>query len=76
MMEDFKVFADNWFKVYEKRLLANSSQKYIVGDKQTIADFVLFRVGYGYMLDESYPNSAELKPVLEKNEVFHKYILG
>ena len=42
----------------------------------TIADFSMFRIGYGYFINDKNEYSVHLKPVLDKHEVMHKYILG
>ena len=49
---EFSEWLDFWLGVYDKRLVANTTQKYLVGDKITIADFMMFRIGYGYFFNE------------------------
>ena len=48
----FSTTLPNWCGVIEKRLLANSSQKHIVGDSQTIADFALVHFGYSMVYND------------------------
>ena len=54
--ELFKTFYETtytkWLEVISNRLKANSSQKYIVGDKITIADIQLAALAYSTFLNE------------------------
>ena len=46
-----------YFGRLEKRLKENTSQKYIVGDKITIADFAIASVAYTRIFNEANPGS-------------------
>ena len=49
----------------------------MVGDSLTILDFyIMFGVVYSFILNEKNEMIKELKPLLEKHEVFHKYVVG
>ncbi|TNV74130.1 hypothetical protein FGO68_gene7608 [Halteria grandinella] len=50
--------------VIEKRLKANSSQKHIVGDSQTIADCVLASFGHSMVFNEANPGREPLQAVV------------
>ena len=41
-----------WLAIIDKRLKENSSQKFIVGDKISIADFILASIAYSSFLNE------------------------
>lgn len=60
----------------EKRLESNSSRKYIVGDKITIADFALASWGYSGPLNESSQLYGPLKEILAQFPTFHAYLKG
>lgn len=56
----------NWCTVIEKRLNENSSQKHIVGDTQTIADFALATVGHSIVYNEANPGREPLQAVISR----------
>lgn len=62
-----------WLTVYENRLKANTSPKHLVGDKLTIADFMMSYIAFGLFLNETNGNHAEFKPIVEANEVVMTY---
>ena len=66
-------FLPNWLNAIEKRLTKNSSQKYIVGDKMTIADFALGSVGHNILLNEANPTYAETWEIIKDREVLKAY---
>ena len=66
-------FLPNWLNAIEKRITKNSSQKYIVGDKMTIADFALGSVGFNILLNEANPTYAETWEIIKDREVLKAY---
>ena len=66
-------FLPNWLNAIEKRITKNSSQKYIVGDKMTIADFALGAVGFNVLLNEANPTYAETWEIVKDREVLKAY---
>lgn len=56
----------NWCAVIEKRLKENSSQKHIVGDTQTIADFALATLGHSMVYNEANPGREPLQAVVSR----------
>ena len=73
---DFMAYFDVWLGIYEKRLAANTTQKYFVGDKLTIVDFEMVALAYSFFMNDANEGGKMMKPVAEKHEVFFKYILG
>ena len=59
-----------------KRLEKNSSQKFIVGDKLTIADFAIASVSFATFMNENNPSKGEMLPYVEKFPVLLAYIQG
>ena len=47
-----------------------------MGDKITILDFALAAVGFSSFLNEGNEAYDALRPIAEKHEIFHKYLLG
>ena len=66
-------FLPAWLDAIEKRISANSTQKYIVGDKITIADFALAGFGFSFILNEANPYYAEVWEVVKDREVLKAY---
>ena len=64
-----------FFAAFEKRLVANVSQHYLVGEKMTIADFGFASLFNSLFLNEGCEYAAVLRPVLEAHENCHKYAL-
>ena len=61
-----------WLTIIEKRLVENSSKDHIVGDKWTIADFVLCAIFNSFFLNEANEQFPILNPVIKSHEhVFH-----
>ena len=69
----FSVTFPTYLERLENRLKKNSSQKHIVGDNMTIADFVLAGVAYSRFLNEANPNKATELAIVEKNPVALAY---
>lgn len=61
----FKTTLPAWANVIENRLKANSSQKHIVGDSQTVADFVLDGLVFANAYNEKNALQAQVKEVLD-----------
>ena len=59
---------------FEKRLLANTSQKHLVGDKMTVADFAFAGLAFSAFENEAHPLVTDLKPIVEANPVVSAYI--
>ena len=51
--------------IYENKLEKNGNNKHFVGDKWTIADFVVGGVFFNLIYNEGNPGSAFIKPILE-----------
>ena len=51
-----------WAPAMEKRLIANGNPTFIVGNKVTIADFMLATVIYSFLLNEGNPQIEEVTP--------------
>jgi glutathione S-transferase len=66
----------NWLAVMEKRIQANSSQKYFVGDKITIADFGLAAWAYSVALNEQSQMFGPMNEILSHFPTFHAYLKG
>ncbi len=66
-------FLPNWLNAIEKRITKNSSQKYIVGDKMTIADFALGNVGFNILLNEANPSYGDTWEIIKDREVLKAY---
>ena len=69
-------FLPQWLEAIEKRISANSSQKFIVGDKITIADFALAGLGFALILNEANANFAEIYEIVKTHEVLKAYATG
>ena len=54
----------------------NSSQKYIVGDKITIADFQLAAIAYASFLNESSASRDTTLAIVERYPLFLQYAKG
>lgn len=56
LFEDFlsRIFPQ-WCQVMQKRLQENSTQKYIAGDKMSIADFALAGLAYSTFMNDANP---------------------
>ena len=72
--EGFYKWFPSWLGSIEKRLLANTSQKYIVGDKQTIADIALDTQIFNKFFNEAHKDYAELQAAIAPFEVFTAYV--
>ena len=59
-LTEFLTLVDFLLSVYDKKLQNNSSQKCMVGDKYTIADFGMFRIGFGFLLNPSNEYNGKL----------------
>jgi len=66
-------FLPNWLNAIEKRLTNNSSQKFIVADTMTIADFALGNVAHNILFNEANPTYAETWEIIKDREVFKAY---
>ena len=62
-----------WLAVLEKRLADNNSKEHIVGDKWTIADFVLAAIFNSFFLNEHNEQFPILNPVFKTFEHVHHY---
>lgn len=73
----FKTFYETtftkWLTVIDKRVKENTSQKYIVGDKITIADFTLAALAYSTFLNENNPSKDVQRPIVEQFPVLLAY---
>ena len=69
-----KTFLPKWIDAIEKRIASNSTQKFIVGDKITIADFALAAVTFNILLNELNPVFAEIQEVLKDSAVIDTYV--
>ena len=69
-------FLPNWLNAIEKRISNNTTQKYIVGDKITIADFALAALGFSFLLNEANPTYAETWEIVKDREVLKAYATG
>ena len=69
-----KTFLPRWIDAIEKRIANNSTQKYAVGDKMTIADFALSVVAFNILLNENNPVFAEIQEVLKDSAVIDTYV--
>ena len=68
---------DFYMSVFEARLKANSTQKYLVGEKLSVLDLQMVTCFvYGMILNESCEFSDDLKAVYEKHEDLKKYVAG
>ena len=73
MKEYLEKSLPDYCKVIQKRLEENSSKRYIVGDKMTIADFDNAHVAYDYFYNETNPMQAQLLAVTKKYPVLTEY---
>ena len=58
----------------EKRLAANSSQNFLVGDKLSTADFVLFSAMFGFVHNEGFEHREPLAHALAQNPLLNAYV--
>ena len=65
-----------WLACIEKRLKGNSSQKFISGEKMTIADFALANIAYSSFFNDANPGKDALAAVLESFPDLKAYFLG
>ena len=76
----WKVFYETtypkWLTVIESRLKSNTTQKYIVGDKMTIADFLIAAIAYGTFMNEGNANKDVQLAIVEKFPVLLEYVKG
>ena len=76
----FKVFYETtfptWLDIIQKRLTSNTSQKYIVGDKLSIADILLAAFAYSRFLNEKNANKDVQLPIVEGYPALLAYIKG
>lgn len=66
----------SYFNVMEKRLQNNGSQRYIVGDTLTIADFDNVHIAYDYFYNPNNPYHKEHMEVLSQYKLMQKYYEG
>ena len=76
--QQFQDFSTTTFPAYltamEKRLAANSTRAYFVGDKLTTIDFALFSLIFSHIYNtENTLVAPMLKPVFEKFEHLKEY---
>ena len=73
----YKVFLEEqlpkFFAAMQKRLLENSSQKYIVGDKATIADFHLVAFADNRLFNPLSPVIKDMLPIAEQFPELFEY---
>ena len=74
--EGFFNWLPKWLDAIEKRLVNNTTQKYIVGDKITIADFALAALIFSFAVNPANPTFEETLPLLKDREVFVAYKNG
>lgn len=74
--EAFTNTLPKFFGILEKRLKDNSSQKRIVGDNLTIADFALAAFFYSSSFNDANPRQKEYLAVLEKFPTLKEYVEG
>ena len=78
--ELFKAFFGNtlpaWLNVLDKRLHSNSSKKYIVGNKITIADFSLAAWAYSTYLNEKSEAKDQIAPLVAAHPDLDAYFRG
>ena len=76
----FKTFFEatfpKWLGIVQKRLEGNTSQKHIVGDSWTIADFQLAGLAYSTFFNEANPAHAEQQAIVETFPVLNTYLRG
>ena len=72
----FQTTLPKWLAAIEKRLKTNSSQKFISGDKMTIADFALASLAFSTFLNERNPLRVQLMGNLEHFPVVNAYFIG
>jgi glutathione S-transferase len=65
----------NWAAVFEKRLLANTSQHHLVGDKWTIVDFASASAAYSSFFNEANPYHDKMLEIVKQYPTLHKYLL-
>ena len=65
-----------WLEAMQNRLKANGSQSHIVGDKWTIADFMMASLAYQTFINEHSPNRAVQLPIVEKYPDLLAYFKG
>jgi glutathione S-transferase len=63
-----------WTEVMDKRIAANSSPHYAVGNKISIADFVVGSWAYGSVLNKAAPIHPEMKEILNKHVHLKEYL--
>ena len=69
-----KNFLPKWIDAIEKRIANNSTQKFVAGDKMTIADFALAAVAFNILLNDTNPVFAEIQEVLKDSAVIDTYV--
>ena len=69
-------FAPTYFKNMENLLKANTSQKYIAGDKPTIADCLSFTFAVGFLYEKENPMAPILREALETAPITKAYLEG
>ena len=63
-----------WTAVMDKRIASNTSPHYIVGNKITIADFVVGSWVYGAALNEAGPLHSEMKENINQHAHLKEYL--
>lgn len=56
----YETIFPTWLGIIEKRLQSNSSQKFLVGDKMTIADFQFAAIGFSNFYNEANATAGEV----------------
>lgn len=72
----YENFYTMWLDAIQNRIKMNSSQKYIVGDKITIADFQLASIAYASFLNESSASRDTTLAIVERYPLFFQYAKG
>ena len=72
----FQDTLSKWLSAIDKRLKANSSQKFISGDKMTIADFALASFAYSTFLNELDPLKDQIMAIVENFPELKAYFIG
>ena len=77
MLKDYlEKHLDRYLRVMQQRLLSNSSQRYLVGDKISLADFDSAHIAYSYLLNEKNAFYKEQAEAVERFPDLKKYYEG
>ncbi|TNV75866.1 hypothetical protein FGO68_gene13056 [Halteria grandinella] len=71
--ELFETTLPKWFAILEKRLVSNSSQKHMVGDKQTIIDFMMSSFAFSMIYNDANPGAGVLVAIVSKFPALQAY---